>query len=47
MGPGNKPLKFEEMTFSPISGYGWDQKDSHVKIYLTKDMDGIGKHDTE
>ena len=35
------------MSFTPINGYGWDQKDQLVKVYLTKDLDGIGKHDKE
>ena len=35
------------MLWSQISGYGWDQKDKVVKVYLTKDLDGIGAHDKE
>ena len=35
------------MSFTPISGYGWDQKDKYIKIYITKDLDDIGKHDKE
>ena len=47
MGPDGKPLNFNDMLFTQLSGYGWDQKDNVVKVYLTKDLDGIGKHDKE
>ena len=47
-GPGGAPLDFSDMKFVPIKDYGWDQdKPGLVKIYLTKNLDGIGKHDKE
>ena len=41
-GPDGKPLLFTQ-----LNGYGWDQKHDALKIYITKDLDGIGKHDKE
>lgn len=36
------------MQFVPIKDYGWDQdKPGLIKIYLTKNLDGIGAHDKE
>ena len=37
----------DDLSFTTIGGYGWDQKDQLVKVYVTKDLDGIGKHDEE
>ena len=37
----------DDLSFTTIGGYGWDQKDQFVKVYVTKDLDGIGKHDKE
>jgi len=35
--------KIDEMKFESITKFGWDQKDTFVKVYITSGLDGIGK----
>ena len=42
--PMDQALKqINDMQFSPIEKYGWDQADKKVKIYITSGIDGIGQ----
>ena len=47
-GPDGKALDFSDMQFVPIKDYAWDQdKPGLIKIYLLKNLEGIGSHDRE
>ena len=42
--PMDQALKqINDMKFTVIEKYGWDQADKKVKIYITSGIDGIGQ----
>ena len=44
MDPISRALnKIDEMKFESLTKFGWDQKDTFVKVYITSGLDGVGK----
>lgn len=41
------PFAIQKYTYEQIAKYGWEQEGDTVKIYITSDFDGIGKHKKE